>query len=309
MKKLGVLFLLLVLSSFFCNFVFAENLQEKIEGAEEKIETARESAESKWDYLSKEWKNIFLKNKFVSAVDGFFSEISIIFDILIGTGYTFSFAFLFILIVWFYLFYNLAYLLRAISLFPRGVDWILSFVIVVLFGQIGLYLKVVDWAGLLFSTLLKFIEFMFIAIILLVIILGILFYFFENFFKVVRSWYEKKIGQFKEQQRKEDDALFHMLVRGLSNIFIGGKSKRTDSPKLLEYTPRNEEELSQQKGEDTGFKNIDEALNTMRNAKSKDELKGFFRKAAYQFHPDKGGGNSSMKKINVLNDELKKKFS
>lgn len=46
----------------------------------------------------------------------------------------------------------------------------------------------------------------------------------------------------------------------------------------------------------------------MEKAKSKEELKSIYRKAVKQFHPDYGGQNSDMAKINAKNDEFGKKF-
>src|SRR3989338_3842042 len=56
----------------------------------EEVEKTQEKVEGKWDYLAREWKNIFLKNKFVSAIDSFFTKISIVFRILFGMEYSMS---------------------------------------------------------------------------------------------------------------------------------------------------------------------------------------------------------------------------
>ena len=66
----------------------------------EEVEKTQEKIEGKWDYLSREWKSIFLKNKLVSAIDGFFTKISFVFKGIIGIEYSMSFIFLFGVIIW-----------------------------------------------------------------------------------------------------------------------------------------------------------------------------------------------------------------
>jgi len=94
MKKRNILFCFLLFSLLAFNIlgVTAEvaveglgDLEENIEDLEEKaeeIENLPENIETKWDYLGNEWKNVLLKNKLVSGLDSFFTQISVIFEVL-----------------------------------------------------------------------------------------------------------------------------------------------------------------------------------------------------------------------------------
>src|SRR3989338_6576000 len=102
---------LLVLASLIL-ILHAAKAQENIPGlpsglSPEEVEKTQENIEGKWDYLAREWKNILLKNKFVSAIDGFFTKISFVFRILFGMDYSMSLVLLIAIILWFYFLINL----------------------------------------------------------------------------------------------------------------------------------------------------------------------------------------------------------
>lgn len=225
MKKIGALIFLCLI--FFVQVVYAEDILSGLEGKVGELEEAKKNVEDFTEKIKEtkdgsffgKWKQNLLGMKPVQVIDNFLSEISIVFRVLMGMDYNFSLAFLFVFFVWFYLIFNIAYLLRATSIFAGGISWIISFAIVLIFGQIGFFPKVVEWAQLLFLTLLKFVNFVIIAAILFAFIILISFFFFENLFSLMRDYYQNKVKKIKKRIDEGDRALFHNLVSGLSNIF------------------------------------------------------------------------------------------
>lgn len=215
------LFFILICLLLFGSLVVRADLQQDVESNVQKIEDTQKKIEDigsvKWDYLGKEWKNIFLKNKVISTIDAFFTKVSVIFEILIGIKYSFSLAFFFIVLVWFYLLFNLSYLMK--TFFSKGISWVLSFLILLIFARIGFFPKVSYWAGKLFVALGNFINILPLLILVFVLIIWFLSYYCENFIRMIKYYFIKKTRQLREQQRRIDETLLHTTVQGLMNAF------------------------------------------------------------------------------------------
>jgi len=124
--------------------------QENIPGmpaglSPEEVEKTQEKIEGKWDYLAMEWKNIFLKNKFVSAIDSFFTQISIVFRILFGMEYSLSLTLLIVIILWFYFLINIAKILTYFSTFSSSVSFVISLALAVILAQFKVYEKIAQF--------------------------------------------------------------------------------------------------------------------------------------------------------------------
>ena len=104
MKKIGVLFICTFLILSFTQLFNIQaqdmgDLEDQIQEGVDRIEDAKGIFdEGKWDYLGREWKEILLKRKFVSAIDGFFTKISILFKILFGEPYSLSLPLFFVIV-------------------------------------------------------------------------------------------------------------------------------------------------------------------------------------------------------------------
>ena len=128
MKKLGVIFFILICFLFFGNLILGANLIDNVDSGIQKVEDTKNKIDSvtdgstKWDYLGNEWKAMFLKNKIISVIDSSLTKVSFIFEVLIGEGYTFSIAFFFMILVWFYLLFNLNYLSKTFFC-QGGISW------------------------------------------------------------------------------------------------------------------------------------------------------------------------------------------
>ena len=147
---LVVYFLLILLISMFVFQIVNVHAQEEIPGlpsglSPEEVEKTQEKIEGKWDYLAREWKNIFLKNKFVSAIDSFFTKISIVFRILFGMDYSLSLTLLIVIIMWFYFFINIAKILTYFSTFSSSVSFVISLALAVILAQFKVYEKIAQF--------------------------------------------------------------------------------------------------------------------------------------------------------------------
>lgn len=130
---------------------------EKAQTVKDTIEKSQDTQywEEKWDYLGNEWKNIFLKNTYVAAFDSFFSEISIVFQILLGIPYSLSFLFLGVLILWIFFYFNLLKIMNVLEFstgqnsfsLSGGIAYASSAVVCIIFAQFKLFEGLVELLG------------------------------------------------------------------------------------------------------------------------------------------------------------------
>ncbi|MDP4039309.1 MAG: hypothetical protein Q8P57_01905 [Candidatus Pacearchaeota archaeon] len=78
-----------------------EGLEGNVAKAEGGINTAKEFTEKdKYDFLTEQWKELLLKNKVISGVNGFFEKIDIVFLILLGMHWSLSMQMFFAFLIW-----------------------------------------------------------------------------------------------------------------------------------------------------------------------------------------------------------------
>ena len=209
-KKIGVLFLFLIL---FGNFIFASNLdsvQEKVENAEEKFETAKEfTEEDKWNYLGEQWKEIFLKNKFFSKIDDFCKEINPVFVIFLGENYEFSLTLFFVFIFWVFILLVVFFLIKDYTgiIEKKWICFLIGIIVSSLIAQSGAYRQI---AEILFKFLFfkgGFFDYIFIFIFL--VILFVVFDLFRGFGKKVKAERE----EIDEEQAKQDRFMLNRIVK------------------------------------------------------------------------------------------------
>lgn len=221
MKKIGAIIFILIFFLVFGNLIIKADLIsdansgiQKVENIQNEISNLKDTNSS---YLGEQWKNNLLKNKFVSSVDSSLQKISIIFEILLGEKYIFSISFFLMILVWIYLLFNLSYLMK--TFFSGGISWAISFLILLIFARVHFFAKVIFWMENLFLVLGKFIKFLPLLILTFIILILILFYFFESTFRMFAAWYLKKMRRLKDQQRKIDETLLHTTVQGMIGVW------------------------------------------------------------------------------------------
>lgn len=219
MKKIGVLFSVILLFGLFSNFVYAQDLsgiEEGLESAEEKLDKAREfTEEDKWDYLSKEWKNILLKNKIVSVIDSFCKKINFVFVALFGEGYDLSLTLFFIIILWFYFFFKLSEILTDYSTFSSAVAAVIGFGLVLILAQLKVLRQIVELFGwFVFSQ-----EAWWLRLIIFIVIVFILIFLYKLSSQVGQSFKEHS-DESREEMEKTEEKINRGIIKSFADTIV-----------------------------------------------------------------------------------------
>jgi hypothetical protein len=233
MKKIGVLFLVLFLVLSFVQLFNVqaqeipgvgdieetiENIEDTKEDIEDNIEDIKEG---KWEYLGKEWKEMILKNKFFTAIDGFFTKISFVFKIFFGEFYSLSLSLVFVILLWFYFLFKFVEIFRDYSSFSNGVAIVLGLAFNIIFAQLQVLKKIVDFFGwLVFTQEANIWRFL----ILLGIFAGMIFSYYltshlGEVFKKSKAKTEKEKEKMEKEMEKKDRAFLHMIAEKLKGVF------------------------------------------------------------------------------------------
>lgn len=223
MKKISVLIFLCLI--FFAQLVYAENivgdLEEKIEGLEDTRENIEEGVENiketKWDYLGEKWKAAFLKNKFISFVDGFFQKINFVFVVLFGENYSLSLILFFIIVLWFYFFFKLSEILTDYSAFSSSVATAIGFGLVIIMAQLKFFRIIVESFGwLVFSQ-----EAWWIRLIIFIVIAFVMVFLYKLSSQIGDS-FKKNRKKTKEEMEKEEEKINRGIVKSFADAIVKG---------------------------------------------------------------------------------------
>jgi len=208
-KKIGAfVFLLVVLLSI--QFVVGQDapgfddapLVEEVTERKEKFDEFS-GQDNKTEYLTKEWRTILGKNKFgqwLLKISDFVKVFDPLFKIILGVGYTLSWAFLLSVAIWLMLF---LFLVNPIStaVNNRLIGIVISFIVTSLIGISGVIKKSVDFIATLANN-------WWIAALSLVIALVIVFV-FEKLGKVVSKYFRKEKEDADKIQARMDRKAIH----------------------------------------------------------------------------------------------------
>ena len=231
MKKIGVLFICVFLVLSFIQLFNAqdvfdgEDFEEKIEEVEDTKEKIEEGIgdikEGKWEYLGKEWKEILLKKKFVSTVDGFFTKISLVFKILFGEHYSLSFVLFFVVLLWAYFFFKFREIFTDYSSFSSLTATVIGFGFTIILAQFQILRKIIEFFGwLVFTQEANIWRFL----ILLGIFLGMIFiYYLTSYlgdgFKKSKEKREENKEEMEKKRAREERRIFHKLFEKMMGAF------------------------------------------------------------------------------------------
>ncbi|MEK6906856.1 MAG: hypothetical protein AABW81_04520 [Nanoarchaeota archaeon] len=208
-KKI-VLFVGIILILFLNIFLVSAvqvNPQDTVNDNLDKLEDTQEKVQTKWDYLGNEWQTVLLKNKFVSAVDGFLTKISFVFMFLFGEPYSLSLTLFMITVLWIYLFFQFSEVLRDFSAFSPTTSNIIGFGLAVILAQVGILKKIVEFFGwIVFSPEASWMR----AIILILIIVVLVFLY--RFVSALGKTAKKN----REEMEKEKGKLASKKVQALA---------------------------------------------------------------------------------------------
>ncbi len=212
MKKWFVILLVLCLlfTNLFLVHAVLEDAGEGLEKNVENIENTKANIETKWDYLGKEWKNILLKNKFVSGLDGFCKKISVVFEVLVAEPYTLSVTFLVVVLLWLYLFLKFAEIVRDYFTVQSGVSYLIGLVFTLVLAHIGFIRKITEFLGWI-----AFKPEAWWARWIIIIILAFILFLIYKVSSLLGKSYKKDVEQLEKEQEKLDRKTLKYLVNFL----------------------------------------------------------------------------------------------
>lgn len=214
-----ILFLCLL---FFAQVVSADildSIEEKVEGIGDTKENIEEGVEkikeTKWDYLGEKWKTIFLRNKVVSVVDGFFQKINIVFVVLFGENYSLSLTLLFIVILWFYSFFKLSEILTDYSTFSSSVATLIGLGFSIIMAQLKFFRVLVESFGwLVFSQ-----EAWWLRLIIFIVI-GFVMIFLYKLSSQVGDSFKKNREKTKEEMEKLEEKINRGIIKSFADTIV-----------------------------------------------------------------------------------------
>ena len=121
----------------------------QLEEGKEQIETLTEQDywNEKWDYLGQEWKKIFLKNPVISALDSFFTNISIVFRILFGVPYSMSLVLLGVIFLWVVIAFDAGRIISAYNLLKGWMAYVGWALLAIVLAQVKVFEYIILFLG------------------------------------------------------------------------------------------------------------------------------------------------------------------
>lgn len=207
MKKIGILLLGFLVLSIFTTIlvqVQAQEIPPLPPGIEKLAEIGKNLTddEARRAYFSQEWKEMLLKNKFISEIDSFFTEITILFRIFFGMPYSLSITLFLVIILWIIIALQGAKIVRNGFGIPEGISYLIGIAIAITLSQIQLLRRLIVF-------LTKFIfyrESAWARFIVFVVIIGIfilIYYFGGALSAFLEQRRKKKKGEETETKQKE----------------------------------------------------------------------------------------------------------
>lgn len=198
LKKVFCFFALLLI---FSSLVYAQSLdktQEDIDKAagdlEDSVNKFRDLQDpDSWSFIFSQWKEFLLKNKLISGVNDFFTNINIVFVIFFGMDWDLSPQMFFAFLFWIFTLFSAINYFSTIN--KGGIGILYSFIAVVLLAQINLFEYVGKW-----SVSLIFYKTSIVWRILFFIVLIGLFVCWMLANKSVANWLKKRR---EEKEKKE----------------------------------------------------------------------------------------------------------
>ena len=135
-----LLLVFILVSAVLVSAVDTSLLEKNVNDVKQQGEQIKQFTEGdRWVYLGQQWKEILLKSKVISAIDGFFRSVDSygVFLFLFAEKYDLSFTFFFALIYWIFFFFILNGIFKDFLPIRSGISSLIAFASVILLGHIG----------------------------------------------------------------------------------------------------------------------------------------------------------------------------
>jgi len=213
MKKEILIFAIsLLILPLMLNFILADDFDSAVseslgvnysqmEEASEKL-----TSTSSWDYLSEEWKTILLGNSVIKGIDSFLQGVNVVFFVLFGIDYSLSLKFFLVVILWFYVLFRFNNLFKDVTLFSKGVSFVISAGLVIVMSHMGIIEAPVDGIMWLFFSQKTWWMKLIIAVVVIVVL-------------VVIAVLLKKFGfHYKENKKKMEEEVNRMKLENAAKL-------------------------------------------------------------------------------------------
>ncbi|HTY44244.1 MAG TPA: hypothetical protein VMC80_03300 [Patescibacteria group bacterium] len=97
-----------------------------------------------WTYLGGEIQKILFGSPVVKGIDSFFHKINLVFVVLFGVDYSFSFSLLLIVGLWFYFFLVIKNILKDFASFSKWISRIIALLTVIIMAQFKVFQKSIN---------------------------------------------------------------------------------------------------------------------------------------------------------------------
>ena len=169
-----------------------------------------------WSSLALSFRQNLLASPFVVAANSFFMAINPVFLVLMGQPYSFSLEFLFALFIWIFLFFQFKRVFGLVSILSKWVRLIISFGLVIILSQLGLFKAIALWLSNLVFSPASPIE----GVIILAAV------FFGMFFiATIDKWIGMAFKRSYSKHKEELDKLQEKLDRSVLDTYVGELKK------------------------------------------------------------------------------------
>jgi len=147
MKKIGLMFSLLIVAALIINLVPVHAVTDPSNATnplgiginlEDIPQTPEDAANLSLIYLKQEWTKMIANNRYIGPIHNFFLNHQTIFIILFNEKYEFSLTFILIFILWIFLAIIFGRIINALGLLKMGLGWVVGVLCSVVLSQIGL---------------------------------------------------------------------------------------------------------------------------------------------------------------------------
>lgn len=224
MKKIGVVFLCLLLFVNLISIISSQDLQDSLEGVQDKVDNTRDKVEDvkdmdKWEYLSQEWDKILREKEsfapFIEMYDSLRPVFSPFFKYSIGVELELSFLFFLSLILGIALLVNFYRIFHNFSTFTDNIARVISIAMILVLGNFGFIKMFSEWIIKTIEILTSWwVKLLAVFVVYVVLILASIFSKeIEQFFKNLKKRREKT----KEELKKMETEFARQNLINLSN--------------------------------------------------------------------------------------------
>ena len=210
------------------------------EGVENVLDEARENIDqNKWDYLGEQWKEILFRNERIVRIDSFLQGINPFFALVLGTDYSFSLIFIFVIGLW-VLFLNAFYgISRLFSIFSKYTAFVAALLMTFVLSHLKIFppenINFYNWASIGIFRILFFREgiWSWVSLLLFFVVYIFLFSYVVKFLRKARRAKEKDDEEFRKERQETEQNILHKMLQTFTKTTPGNVTTEPNVPVIL----------------------------------------------------------------------------